>query len=576
MLLALRCASPRAFDAMSEAVSYLSEPATAGKVVLHTTIGDLDLELFSQQAPQTCRTFLHLALRRAHDGCTFHRIERDFLAQSGDLATSSLPHDRLQRVRAAEWYSEPLKPELHSRLRFNRRGLVGLARSAKPQAADGSTAAAVEDNAQFFITLAPTAELTGQHTLFGKITGSTLYNLTRLNEPDVAATNSTTKVRVTGVELLTCPWPELIGEVEEEERAWRVAEEEEARRRKKKEAESNRLAKRNVNALSFAADDEEAEPEEGQADRRKRGKGLHDVLVVDKRLPRGDEEEAVTKEAEMKQPSRPAVEEVKRDSDAQRSDDDDEDEDDKYDLQMRERVMRGKLASADNGQSTSASTSSADIKHQIQQLTKQLFPAKSAASSTSASDASNTPAVSLVEQRKQRFLQQKRQRLDDSTTSSNDTMAKLASFRSKLQHTTLTNPPPQPNSAVDSEQQKTDVDWVTASASLLRDAEDEEERKVREKERLEGAAWMRHRLQFVKRPQDYAAEEGGGEDGLVVFDPTGKEGSKEEVRMGRKGLGVEMGDGRRRGDSRERDRRRDDHSSHHSGSRSRNSRDRRR
>ena len=542
---------------MSDAVSYLSEPATVGKVVLHTTVGDLDLELFSQQAPQTCRTFLSLALRRAYDGCTFHRIERDFLAQTGDLATSALPHSQLQQLRSSEWYSTPLKPELHSQLRFNRRGLVGLARSTKP-----ATAGAVEDNAQFFITLAPGTELTGTHTLFGKLTGDTLYNLARLNEPDVAAHNSGVIVRVSRVEVLSCPWPELAEEAEREGREAREREAEEERRRKKREDGSNRLLKRNVNALSFAADDEEAQPDE-QQDGRRKGKGLHDVLQDDskqayEREPAAQETGTPRIAASAQASGKPQL------SAAERSTNDEaNDEDNEYDTHMRERVLRDRPATAGaTAEARPVNAASTGIKQQIQQLTQQLFPSKAAAASSSDSTATDAPVVSALEQRKQRFLQQqqqqKRQRPDDSTSSA-DTMAKLARFRTKLQHAPLSSTP----AADEEEGKEAAVDWVTASASLLRDAEDEEEVRVRERERAEGAAWMRHRLQFVRRPQDYAAEEAEGSN-LVVFDPTGREGSREEVRMGRKGLGVESGEKRAGdGDRRRDDRRRDDRGSRH-------------
>ena len=576
---------------MSDAVSYLSEPATAGKLVLHTTIGDLDIELFSQQTPQTCRTFLSLALRHAYNGCTFHRIERDFLAQTGDLATSALPHARLQHIRTADWYTTPLKPELHSRLRFTRRGLIGLARSAKPALPTASSnTAAVEDNSQFFITLAATAELSGEHTLFGKVTGDTLYNLSRLNDSDVAAPNSAIQVRINSVQLLSCPWPELTADVEREEREWRVREEEEERRRKKTENGNNKLARRNVHALSFGADEVD-ESEEQQADRRKRGKGLHDVLGNDSRLAMGDDRENGSNGAEREQSpavSRPAVE-GQRPAAVGTSDNEDEDEDAGYEARMRDQVLRNNRASADSAHATSASASSADIKQQIQQLTKQLFPSQSAAPSSSDSAAVHTAAVSVLEQRKQRFMQLTRRRSDD-PTSSTDTMAKLARFRTKLQHAQPIQPSHAPSTAAaalsnnnrqaaaaDDEQRQqptTTVDWVTASASLLRDADDEEEMRVRGQERAEGMAWMRHRLQFARRPQDYAEEEGSRDDGLVVFDPTGREGSKEEVRMGRKGLGVESKDGKRDG-GRDRERTREDRSRRTGGSDSRERRDKR-
>lgn len=68
-------------------------------------------------------------------------------------------------------YGDVFKDEFHSRLRFVRRGLVAMANSGK------------DDNAsQFFFTLAEAPELQNKHTLFGKITGDTIYNMLKLEE----------------------------------------------------------------------------------------------------------------------------------------------------------------------------------------------------------------------------------------------------------------------------------------------------------------------------------------------------------------------------------------------------------
>ena len=47
---------------MSDALAYISEPAVNGKVVIVTSFGDLDVELWSKEAPKACRNFIQLAL----------------------------------------------------------------------------------------------------------------------------------------------------------------------------------------------------------------------------------------------------------------------------------------------------------------------------------------------------------------------------------------------------------------------------------------------------------------------------------------------------------------------------------
>jgi peptidyl-prolyl cis-trans isomerase B (cyclophilin B) len=53
-------------------------------VVMHTSCGDIDVELDPQQAPQTVNSFLFLVQNQFYNGTTFHRIVTDFVDQGGD------------------------------------------------------------------------------------------------------------------------------------------------------------------------------------------------------------------------------------------------------------------------------------------------------------------------------------------------------------------------------------------------------------------------------------------------------------------------------------------------------------
>ena len=53
-------------------------------VTLHTSLGDLKLELFCEDAPTTCFNFLALAASNYYDGTIFTRIIKKFIAQGGD------------------------------------------------------------------------------------------------------------------------------------------------------------------------------------------------------------------------------------------------------------------------------------------------------------------------------------------------------------------------------------------------------------------------------------------------------------------------------------------------------------
>jgi len=53
-------------------------------VCLETTLGPIDIELWSRECPLACRNFVHLCAEGYYNGCIFHRLVRDFIVQTGD------------------------------------------------------------------------------------------------------------------------------------------------------------------------------------------------------------------------------------------------------------------------------------------------------------------------------------------------------------------------------------------------------------------------------------------------------------------------------------------------------------
>ena len=53
-------------------------------VTLHTTLGDLKVELFCEDTPRTAENFLALCASGYYDGCAFHRNIKGFMLQGGD------------------------------------------------------------------------------------------------------------------------------------------------------------------------------------------------------------------------------------------------------------------------------------------------------------------------------------------------------------------------------------------------------------------------------------------------------------------------------------------------------------
>ncbi|MBN3308124.1 CWC27 protein, partial [Amia calva] len=133
------------------------------QVLLKTSAGDIDVELWSKEAPKACRNFVQLCLEGYYDGTIFHRVVPEFIVQGGDPSGTGEGGESV--------YGRPFKDEFHSRLRFNRRGLAAMA-NAGPH----------DNGSQFFFTLGRADELNNKHTIFGKVTGDTVYNLLRLAE----------------------------------------------------------------------------------------------------------------------------------------------------------------------------------------------------------------------------------------------------------------------------------------------------------------------------------------------------------------------------------------------------------
>jgi peptidyl-prolyl cis-trans isomerase A (cyclophilin A) len=130
--------------------------------ILHTNLGDIRLELFGDQAPQTVRNFVELAeggrewtdprtgqktTARLYDGTVFHRVISGFMIQGGDPLGSG---------RGGPGYR--FADEFHPDLRFDRPYLLAMA-----NAGPGT------NGSQFFITVGPTPHLNRKHSIFGEV-----------------------------------------------------------------------------------------------------------------------------------------------------------------------------------------------------------------------------------------------------------------------------------------------------------------------------------------------------------------------------------------------------------------------
>uniref|UniRef100_A0A8C6SYA9 Peptidyl-prolyl cis-trans isomerase n=1 Tax=Neogobius melanostomus TaxID=47308 RepID=A0A8C6SYA9_9GOBI len=237
---------------------YIQEPPTSGKVLLKTTAGDIDIELWSKEAPKACRNFVQLCMEGYYDGTVFHRVVPDFIIQGGDPTGTGEGGESV--------YGQPFKDEFHSRLRFIRRGLVAMA-NAGPH----------DNGSQFFFTLARADELNNKHTIFGKVTGDTVYNMLRLAEVQCDCNERPLKPhKIRSTEVLASPFDDI---VPRETKSSKLERKEEVKKSQSK-------ATKNFSLLSFGEEAEEEEEEANQVTQSFKGKGKssHDLLKDDPKL----------------------------------------------------------------------------------------------------------------------------------------------------------------------------------------------------------------------------------------------------------------------------------------------------
>ncbi|XP_067088165.1 spliceosome-associated protein CWC27 homolog isoform X1 [Osmerus mordax] len=238
---------------------YIQEPPSNGKVLLKTSAGEIDIELWSKEAPKACRNFVQLCMEGYYEGTVFHRVVPEFIVQGGDPTGTGTGGESI--------YGRPFKDEFHSRLRFNRRGLVAMA-NAGPH----------DNGSQFFFTLGRADELNNKHTIFGKVTGDTVYNMLRLAEVECDSDErplNPHKIRT--AEVLHCPFDDI--EPRESKKAKKEKDKEEGKKSQSK-------ATKNFSLLSFGEEAEEEEEMVNQVSQTLKGKSKssHDLLKDDPRL----------------------------------------------------------------------------------------------------------------------------------------------------------------------------------------------------------------------------------------------------------------------------------------------------
>ena len=144
---------------------------TMTTVIMRTSEGDIKINLFDDETPETVANFLGLATGEKewidpmtgqpshepfYNGLTFHRIIKDFMIQGGcplGNGTGGPGYD----------FDDEIVPDL----KFDHPYLLAMANAGLRRGMDGKIHGT--NGSQFFITTVPTPWLDGHHTIFGEV-----------------------------------------------------------------------------------------------------------------------------------------------------------------------------------------------------------------------------------------------------------------------------------------------------------------------------------------------------------------------------------------------------------------------
>ena len=131
-------------------------------IKINTDKGEINLNLFDDDAPITVASFLYLIEQGFYNGLIFHRVIDDFMIQGGCPLGKGIGGPKTKGINSFPYKDKqinyPFNDEFQSGKKFNKPGLLAMA-NAGPNT----------NGSQFFITHVPTPHLNNRHTIFGEV-----------------------------------------------------------------------------------------------------------------------------------------------------------------------------------------------------------------------------------------------------------------------------------------------------------------------------------------------------------------------------------------------------------------------
>ncbi|KAK3090993.1 hypothetical protein FSP39_016306 [Pinctada imbricata] len=448
----------------------------ADEVLLVTSAGELDVELWSKEAPKACRNFVQLCMEGYYDGTIFHRVVPDFIVQGGDPTGTGEGGESI--------YGKPFKDEFHSRLRFVRRGLVAMANAGKN-----------DNGSQFFITMGQTQELQNKHTIFGKVTGNTVYNLSKLQEVEIDDNERPVHPhKIKSAMILSNPYDDIVPRNQKKEKS---------DSEKKSKSKSQSKATKNFKLLSFGEEAEEDEVETDLAckDLSAKGKSSHDLL---------DDPTLSTESAVQESKGRTALpEDVKSDNDDEKSSEDEEQRKKMKDS-IKEKLKGDKKSEQpkkDTDEKDDSKTKA--LKLEAKRLRRELKGLDKEEKEEIKQEEKKPPANDLVAAymaEKEKYKNIKKENKKGKGSREELTLAMLSKFQSKLSAAKLLG-----GSYSDDEEEEKEEDKEKEYKKEEEEAEDEGD-----------SSWqvlLRHKLQFEDKKRKVIDANIADEDRYEIYDP---------------------------------------------------------
>lgn len=215
-----------------------------------TTVGEIDIELWSKECPKACRNFVQLCLEGYYNGLTFHRVVKGFIVYK--VAVQMV----MALVRI-------LFMEKHLKMNFTRVFVILVG-----ECWEWLTLIKMTMARNFSFQWQQRPELQQKNTLFGKVTGNTIFNMLKLEECLVDHNERPLHpIKIIKTEVLNNPFDDIVT------RRRQIA------KAPKNDKKSVKVVK-NFNLLSFGheAEDDEVHAKKFEKQKCFKGKSSHDAL----------------------------------------------------------------------------------------------------------------------------------------------------------------------------------------------------------------------------------------------------------------------------------------------------------